>query len=87
MPKTTIERAREIEKALLKKYHYGKSNCPKWFSRTCIIMEQGGEYGVSVCIPSWSSITETEQNELFEKFEGINIHLRVVVAAPKYERK
>lgn len=82
--KTTIERAKEVEEKLKKKYKFGKSTCPAWFKNTCVYMQQDGSFGVAICIPSWQAITETESNEFFEPFEGLSVIIRVVSIAPVY---
>lgn len=82
--KTTLPQAQEIAEKLKKKYNFGKPSCPEWFKNTCTPMEQDGSFGVSICIPSWKSISQDEQNVFFELFEGIHITLRIVTAPKPY---
>ncbi len=77
--------ATEIADKLKKAYKFGKSSCPKWFSNTSIGMRQNSTYFVEICIPSWASISQEEQNVFLEPFEGTHISLRVVVPAVKID--
>ena len=86
--KVSIEEAKEIAIKLKKKYNFGKPTCPIWFKNVSIPMDQDGNFGVSICIPSWSAVPQDESNAFFELFEGIHITMRVV-AEPNinYRRK
>lgn len=82
--KFTLEQAKAIAEKLKIKYKFGKPSCPKWFGNSCVHMEQDGSYGVSICIPSWNSMTQEDRDELYDPYEGLHIGLRVVIPAKPY---
>ena len=82
--KVSLERAKEVAESLRKKYKHGKPGSPKWFGNSCVHMEQDGSYGVSICIPSWNSMTQEDRDELYDPYEGMHIGLRVVIPAKPY---
>ena len=74
----TIERAKEVAEELKKAYKFGTAECPAWFMNTCTPMGQDTSYSIAICIPSLNSIQEEESNKFIQRFNGVQIILRVV---------
>lgn len=81
---TTVEDAKIAGEALKKLFKFGTKNKPAWFGNVSVGMQQDGSYDLSICIPSWSAITDKDREDIPDEINGVHIGMRVVTPPPVY---